>query len=212
MNIIPVFLALLFFLIPTSPAFAHPGHEEHEKITKVTVATTPPTEEEAIEDISDEIIEISTTSGDVEAEEEPVNYTLPYPGMLPDHPLYFLKSVRDSIIGVLISDPIKKAEFYLLAADKQIASAQTLADSEKDELAQKSIKNAKNNISLALLEIQKAKQQKKDYIPLRDRIKAASIKHAEVLENIDRVTGDTSQKTVDEYRSYLEKVEQNLPK
>lgn len=211
MKITPVFLATLVLLTMATPAFAHPGHKEHETVAKVTVSTNPPTDEEAMEEVNDELIEISTPSGDVVAEEETVNYTLPYPGMLPDHPLYFLKSIRDSIIGVLISDPIKKAEFHLLAADKQIASAQTLADKDKDALAQKSIENAKTNLNLALVEIQKAKTQKKDYIPLRDRIKAAALKHEEILENIDEVTGEDSNQAINDYRTYLEKVNQNLP-
>ena len=211
MKITPAFLALLFLLIYTEPALAQSPSNSPTTV-KVTVATNPPTEEEALEEVSDELIEISTTSGDVVAEEVTVNYTLPYPGMLPDHPLYFLKSIRDSIIGVLISDPLKKAEFHLLAADKQIASAQTLADKDKDELAQKSIEKAKANINLALVEIQKSRDQKKDYIPLRDRIKSAALKHEEVLKNIDEVTGEDIQKTVDDYQAYLEKVNQNLPK
>ena len=47
-----------------------------------------------------------------------IEYVLPYPGILPTHPLYFLKIVRDRIIELLISDRVNKAEFYILQADK----------------------------------------------------------------------------------------------
>ncbi len=48
-----------------------------------------------------------------------IEYALPYPGLLPDSPLYILKAIRDRIIEVLISDTMKKANFELLAADKR---------------------------------------------------------------------------------------------
>jgi hypothetical protein len=50
-----------------------------------------------------------------------IEYALPYPGMLPDHPLYFLKNLRDHIMDFIIRDHIKKAEFNLLLSDKKLA-------------------------------------------------------------------------------------------
>src|SRR3989344_6985739 len=47
-------------------------------------------------------------------------YTLPYPGILPDNLLYPIKVFRDRIVSFLISDPLKKAEFNLLQADKRL--------------------------------------------------------------------------------------------
>jgi len=52
--------------------------------------------------------------------EEKEEYVLPYPGILPDHPLYFLKALRDTILEALIVDPLRKSEFYLLQADKRL--------------------------------------------------------------------------------------------
>ena len=52
--------------------------------------------------------------------EHKVEYLLPYPGILPDHPLYFLKTLRDRILEALIVDPLRKSEFYLLQADKRL--------------------------------------------------------------------------------------------
>jgi hypothetical protein len=45
-------------------------------------------------------------------------YDLPYPGILLDHPFYFLKRIRDRIMLSLITDPVKKTQFYLLQSDK----------------------------------------------------------------------------------------------
>src|SRR3989304_6415715 len=53
-------------------------------------------------------------------------YQLPYPGILPDHPLYTLKAVRDRIQVFLTRDNLKKAEIYLLYSDKRLAMGQEL--------------------------------------------------------------------------------------
>ena len=55
-----------------------------------------------------------------------VEYTLPFPGILPTHPLYVFKNLRDRIIEFLIIDPINKAEFYVLQADKKLNMGVTL--------------------------------------------------------------------------------------
>ena len=64
-----------------------------------------------------------------------VEYALPYPGMLPDNPLYVLKNLRDKIIELLISNPVNKAEFYLLQADKKLSMGLSLSSMGKREEA-----------------------------------------------------------------------------
>jgi hypothetical protein len=39
-----------------------------------------------------------------------IDYDLPYPGLLPDHPLYFIKAGRDKITELITRDNIKKAK------------------------------------------------------------------------------------------------------
>lgn len=73
------------------------------------------------------------TSGGVLVQK--VEYYLPYPGVLPDSPLYKVKALRDRISLWLITDPNKKAEKELLLADKRIGAAVALIDGGKDELA-----------------------------------------------------------------------------
>jgi hypothetical protein len=65
-----------------------------------------------------------------------VEYALPYPGMLPDSPFYFLKNLRDKIIELLISDPVNKAQFYILQADKKLNMGITLSSMGKSEETQ----------------------------------------------------------------------------
>lgn len=68
-----------------------------------------------------------------------VEYSLPYPGILPDHPLYFLKRLRDTIIERLVVDPERKVMFYVLQSDKQLNSALFLREKSKHELARDAV-------------------------------------------------------------------------
>ncbi len=63
----------------------------------------------------------------IDMEINAVEYDLPYPGMLPDHPLYVLKSARDAVMVFLTRDYIKKSELMLLLSDKHVAMAMALA-------------------------------------------------------------------------------------
>lgn len=51
---------------------------------------------------------------------DPILYALPFPGILPNHPLFFLKSLRDFLIEKMITNDVKRAEFYILQADKRL--------------------------------------------------------------------------------------------
>lgn len=68
--------------------------------------------------------------------QEAADYRLPYPGMLPDNPLYKLKVLRDKIILYLTPDPFKKAQLHLQLADKTLLAALKVAE--------------KNNLPLSL--------------------------------------------------------------
>ncbi len=74
-------------------------------------------------------------SGPVNATQEHVSYVLPYPGILPDNPLYIFKIIRDRLLDFATRDNVKKAQLYLLYSDKRIAMTQDLAQKAKDKLA-----------------------------------------------------------------------------
>lgn len=82
----------------------------------------------------------SQTTSIVRAQEvvitgENVEYMLEYPGLLPDHPLYMLKNIRDRVTFFLNRDYIKKAELLLLYSDKKIHAATLLSQKGKWQLA-----------------------------------------------------------------------------
>lgn len=110
-----------------------------------------------------------------------VEYALPYPGILPDSPLYFLKVVRDNLLGFFISEPLKKAEYSLLMADKRLTSANALIDKKNYPLAITTLSKAENYFDKAIQNAAKAKGEGKDASGILNRLLLASQKHQEVI-------------------------------
>lgn len=143
-----------------------------------------------------------------------VKYDLPFPGMLPDSPLYKIKVLRDKCISFLISDPKKKVDFYLLQADKGILATAMLIDKKNILLAKETALKAEHNMTL--LPEQLRKQQTKPENEVFERLKTASKKHQEILRSLlprvekqDRKTFETvlyfSQKNLDTIEEYAKK-------
>lgn len=137
-----------------------------------------------------------------------VQYDLAYPGILPDHPLYKLKVLRDKISEALISDPLKKIEFYLLQADKGILATAILVDKNKIELAQQTVLKAENNYTLLAGELNNL--PRKPSKSLFDKLETANLKHQEVLIRLaERVSEDkrkTFNQVIDFAKSNLQTV------
>lgn len=108
-------------------------------------------------------------------------YDLPYPGMLPDNPLYMIKAARDRLIGLLINDPLKKAEFDLLNSDKRISAGLFLIEKNKDELAMETISKGHNYFHEAISMIDRVRKEGKNVGLLEDRMKLSLKKHRETL-------------------------------
>lgn len=126
-----------------------------------------------------------------------IDYTLPYPGLLPDNPLYVLKAIRDRIVEILISDPIKKANFELLAADKRLNEGVSLFNKgeKKYVLGETAISKGENYFEKGIAELEKAKRQGMDTINTSQRFHLASLKHREIIKSlINRSSGDIKQK------------------
>ncbi len=117
-----------------------------------------------------------------------VEYELPYPGILPDNPLYFLKAVRDNVLGFFITDPLKKADYDLLMADKRLASSKALIDFKKYDLAITTLSKSGNYFDKAIQEAVKAKEQGKNASGILNKLFVASQKHQEVIYQMAQET------------------------
>jgi hypothetical protein len=110
-----------------------------------------------------------------------INYELAYPGLLPDNPLYFLRAIRDRVVGFLISDPLKKSEFDLLQADKRLNAGIYLFNKGKISLAFSTISKAENYFEEAISKIKEAKTQREDINGTQGKLENALKKHEQEL-------------------------------
>lgn len=133
---------------------------------------------------------------DIASESAKNEYQLPYPGLLPDNPLYTIKALRDRLIEFLISDPIKKAEFDLLSADKRMSMGIALFDKKRYELAESTISKGENYFEEGIKNLETARKEGRQIDPsLIVAYDSSTKKHREILEGlVERASGDTKKK------------------
>ncbi len=126
----------------------------------------------------------STTEA-ADAVKTKVEYVLPYPGVLPDHPLYIVKRLRDYILEQIIAEPVKKGEFYILQGDKRLQMGVLLIASGKQELAETTISKAEKYMEKAvdtLLGHQKNGTPVPEYVT--NHLQMSLAKHEEMLSEM----------------------------
>jgi len=119
------------------------------------------------------------------------NYTLPYPGILPDNPLYLLKVIRDQIITFFITDPFKKSEFFLLQSDKRIASSWYLLEkgSKEYDLAYTTLSKSNNYLNQAVQQARNAATSGESTSALVGDLKDAIVKHEMTITQMMTIPG-----------------------
>jgi hypothetical protein len=116
---------------------------------------------------------------------EKVIYNLPYPGILPDHPFYLAKILRDRTTEFLTRDNLKKAHLYLLYSDKRVAMAMALTKEGKNALAIETFSKAeKYSLQIPPLVAEAKKQGVSPPSNLIDTLKLSNAKHQELLDNL----------------------------
>ncbi len=117
--------------------------------------------------------------------QEKVIYNLPYPGLLPDNPLYFTKIVRDRITDFLTRDNLKKAELYLLYSDKRVSMSLVLATKGKNQLSIDTfIKGEKYFLKIPELLRSAKKQGVQAPSSFKETLKLSNAKHKELIEEL----------------------------
>ncbi len=113
-----------------------------------------------------------------------LEYSLPYPGILPDHPLYILKTARDRILLFFTNNPEKKVHLNLLLADKRLVMGQLLWEKGKRDLSITTFSKAEKYLLAAGRDLSYLK--KKENLPagLADKIELAARKHEEIIEKL----------------------------
>lgn len=130
-----------------------------------------------------------------------IDYDLPYPGILPDNPLYPIKVWRDLFTGFIISPPLKKAAYDLHQADKYIQASYLLVTEKKEnKLAQQSFSQGQDYLDDALKRLTEAKQEGMDIRDAVNRPRVASLKYQEVLRLIEKKAGKDGKQFVKNYK------------
>lgn len=129
-----------------------------------------------------------------------VQYDLAFPGILPDHPLYKLKTARDKIRTFLLRNPKKKIGFYLLKTDKEILATAILVDKKKYDLATHTAFKAENNYTLLTFELHKL--EKAPSGEFFKRLETAALKHQEVLTSLINRVPKEKKKPFEQVRDF----------
>ena len=140
--------------------------------------------------------EITPTPTQTQAAQTHIEYDLAFPGILPDHPLYKLKVLRDKITAASILNSLKKIDFYLLQTDKGILATAMLIDKNKIDLAKATALKAENNFTLIAPQLYMLpKKPNKDFFK---RLETAGLKHQEVLRSIIKRVPKDKQKVFEQ--------------
>jgi hypothetical protein len=121
--------------------------------------------------------------------EEGVDYYLPYPGILPDHPLYWLKMIRDRVQLWLTTQPLAKAEKLLLYADKRLGAGWALIEGNKQELGVTTLSKGEKYLTRAIAEAGKLGEGG-DETRFKERLGKGIRKHQEVLGLLKEKMGE----------------------
>ena len=152
-------------------------------------------------------------SQQINLNQDKIEYNLPYPGILPDHPLFFFKKVRDKILELTTRDSLKKAELYLLFSDKRIAMAMVLLKNGKDKYALTAFRQGEDYFFKIPKLLEMSKKQgvsaSSDFI---QRLKLSNAKHKEVGETLLKDLPQGQNETINESLIINEKIKKKLEK
>jgi hypothetical protein len=143
---------------------------------------------------------------------EAVSYDLPYPGILPDHPLYPVKMFRDRFVSMFLSDPVKIAEFNLLQADKRLQAGVSLLNKNQSnvQLALSTISKGQHYFTDAVESTKDAKAQGFYTGDITHKMSLAAKKHSEVIVSMEKKVPGRERNQVAQFKKQIEKIENDV--
>jgi hypothetical protein len=130
--------------------------------------------------------------------ENKVEYYLAYPGILPDHPLYWLKMLRDRFMLWLATDSTLKTDKLLLYADKRLGAAKVLVEGGKVQLGITTATKGEKYLEQAISQYNKTAAAGKNNAELKTKLSNATMKHVEVLTTMLPKTTDSTKTVLEE--------------
>lgn len=140
-------------------------------------------------------------------EEINIDYFLAYPGkVLPDSPFWPLKALRDRIWLWLTTNSSRKAELNLLFADKRISMSKILFERGKPEIGYSTLTKAEKYLEEAGFSEMENRKKGVDTSEFLERLAKASLKHAEVIDEILEIAPEDARPNIITTKEYPKKV------
>lgn len=127
------------------------------------------------------IVPVSQAQTITTLQQKVIDYQLPYPGLLPDNPLYFIKQIRDSFMLFMAHDEAQKLEVYLQISDKNLSAGVELAKKGRHKLSVAMVEEAENRFDSIVEKLKKEKTPHPEFVAT---LKKANLKHRETIENL----------------------------
>lgn len=111
-----------------------------------------------------------------------IAYDLIYPGkILPDHPLWYAKAIRDMIVHAFTFSHMSQARLALKCADKRLQMAQELFKKGKPDLGVSTLERAEQYLAESVnhAKEEKENEESKDFLRTAS---LAALKHREIIE------------------------------
>jgi len=131
-----------------------------------------------IVETTEETVETINTTADIAQEE------LIEPGLLPDHPLYFLKTLSESIQTLFAFGEANRVNRHMILAEKRLAEAQALIAQGKTELAEKIMNRYQEQFTRAFTFAQQAKEKGQNSDEIMAKIAENTLRHQAVLARV----------------------------
>jgi len=114
-----------------------------------------------------------------------IDYAFVYSGkILPDHPLWFLKALRDRVWLLVTTNPSRKAELKLLFADKRVVMSKKLFEKGKPALGVSTLTKAEKYLEEAMRQEAENRAKGFDTSEFLMKLAKASLKHRQTIDEI----------------------------
>lgn len=155
-----------------------------------------------------DVTQTSTSETQVLGEDTVViDYHLAFPGkVMPDSPLWPLKALRDRVWLWVTTNPSRKAEIKLLFADKRVAMSKALFEKEKPEIGFSTLTKAEKYLEEAGQQEVENRANGIDTSEFLVRIAKASLKHAQVIDEILEIAPEDAKPGVIQTKDYTKRV------
>ncbi|MEX0689883.1 MAG: DUF5667 domain-containing protein, partial [Candidatus Paceibacterota bacterium] len=128
------------------------------------------------------------TAGAVYAQDLSDISDLPDPGILPGHPLYFTKSIGETLGGIFVIGDKAQINRSLSLSERRLAEARALADGDDSDRAQRAVERYENEIGDIEERVNRVKAEGQEVDEglqaAMETVASATLKHQSVLAEV----------------------------